>query len=481
MRSKVKKTSTTRRDFLKTSGLALATLATGSRAIAVGRERWPNILYIMTDQQFSGAMSCTGNPYLRTPAMDRLAGMGVRFDRAYCSFPLCVPSRVSMFSGRMPHEAGVYVNCNVSQADFPFVTLGRVVADAGYDCHYIGKWHLTIPASRTETHGFLKVVLAGGHGHDAERAKRAAEFLQRDHDKPFLLVVSLLNPHDCCQLARGEGLTKFEGGIGATPPEAALPPLPDNFEIPAGEPDQLRVWQEENSASVYRSYFWDEKQFREYLWGYYRLVEKVDAEVGKVLEALHESGREGDTVVIFSSDHGDGHSRHRWNQKWSLYDESTRVPFIVAWRGRTLAGRVDNHLVSSGLDLLPTICDYAGAKMPDGCLGRSVRRLAEGRVQDAWRDYVISETSFGNWAEVGDGDFPKARMVRTDRYKYIAYDKGRRREQLIDMETDPGEMENLAGRPELANLLQQHRDYLAQWCRRTNDDFELPGDGNARL
>jgi arylsulfatase A-like enzyme len=465
---------TTRRDFLKASGLALASMGLGRSACAAGRDRRPNIVYIMTDQQFGGAMSCTGNPYLRTPAMDRIAAMGVRFDRAYCAFPLCVPSRAAMFSSHMPHESGVYINCNPSSEPFPFVSLGRVMSDAGYDCHYVGKWHLTIPTARSEEHGFAKVELPGGHGHDAERARRAAEFLRREHDRPFFLVVSLLNPHDCCQLARGEDLAKFEGALPPTPAEDELPPLPDNFEIPTGEPDQLRAWQKENSERVYRSYFWDERQFREYLWGYYRLVEMVDAEIGKVLDALHEAGREQDTVVIYASDHGDGHSRHRWNQKWSLYEESARVPFIVAQKGRTKAGQVDRHLVSSGLDLMPTICDYAGVEAPEGCLGRSVRALAEGRKVDIWRQYVVSETSFGNWGPVGDSDYPKARMVRTERYKYIAYDKGQRREQLIDMDEDPGEMVNLADRPELASVLERHRSYLAQWCCRTNDPFELP-------
>jgi len=472
--------TTTRRDFLKASGLALASLAVEGGVRAGGHNRRPNIVYIMTDQQYAGAMSCTGNSYLHTPALDRLAGMGTRFEKAYCAFPLCVPSRTAMFSSRMPHEAGVYVNCKVSQGAFPFATLGQTVADAGYDCHYIGKWHLTIPTSRTQVHGFSEVTLPGGHGYDAARAERAAAFLRRDHEKPFFLVVSLLNPHDCCQLARGEDLARFDGAIGPTPPEEELPPLPENFEIPADEPDQLRAWQKENSERVYRSYFWDKKQFREYQWGYYRLVEKVDAEIGKVLTALHETGQEENTVVIFASDHGDGHSRHRWNQKWSLYDESARVPFIVAWKGRTRAGCVDSHLVSSGLDLLPTICDYAGVIVPKGCLGRSVRRLAEGRVQATWREYVVSETSFGNWTKVGNADFPKARMVRSDRYKYIAYDKGQRREQLIDMTTDPGEMVNLAEKPELADILQQHRAYLVQWCRRTNDTFNVPGGMTTR-
>jgi arylsulfatase A-like enzyme len=429
----------------------------------------------MTDQQAGEAMSCTGNPYLRTPAMDRIAAMGTRFEKAYCAFPLCVPSRTAMFSSRMPHEAGVYVNCKASQGVFPFVTLGQVLSDAGYDCHYIGKWHLTIPTSRTKAHGFAEVTLPGGRGHDAKRAELAAEFLRREHDRPFFLVVSLLNPHNCCELARGQGLTECEGPIPAAPPQSEMPPLPGNFEIPEDEPDHLRVWWKQNSNRVYRSYHWDEKQFREYRWGYYRLVEKVDAEIGKVVDALDDSGPQEDTVVIFSSDHGDGHSRHRWNQKWSLYDESARVPFIVAQKGHTAAGHVDHHLVSSGLDLMPTICDYAGVAPPAGSLGLSVRALAEGRQVETWRGYVVSETSFGNWAEVGDADFPRARMVRSDRYKYIAFDTGRRREQLIDMEGDPGEMVNLVGKPEYAAVLQQHREHLAQWCRRTNDSFDRPG------
>jgi choline-sulfatase len=461
-----------RRDFLKTVGLALAAFHVSDFASAKRKDKRPNIIYIMTDQQYAGAMSCTGNPYLHTPAMDSIAADGVRFDKAYCPFPLCVPCRVSMFSGRIPHEAGVFLNCRVSQDPFPFVTLGRVMSDGGYKCHYIGKWHLTIPTSRVREHGFERMELTGGHGHDAKRAELAAQFLHREHDRPFFLVVSFLNPHDCCQLARGEDLSKFDGPIPATPPEDELPPLPDNFEIPDKEPDYLRVWQKENSERVYRSYFWNKKQFREYQWGYYRLVEKVDKEIAKVLKALRESDAEKNTVVIFSSDHGDGHSRHRWNQKWSLYDESARVPFIVAQKGVTRAGQVDHHPVSSGLDLMPTICDYAGIEPPEGCLGMSVRPLAEGKEATNWRKYVVSETGFGNWGEVGDDSYPKARMVRTDRYKYIVYDKGKRREQLIDMEKDPGEMVNLADKAEYKSSLNRHRTYMAEWCRLTKDSFQ---------
>ena len=464
-----------RRTFLKAMGAGTLAAITPRWAYGQPRRRRPNILYIMTDQQSSDAMSCAGNPYLSTPAVDSIAATGVRFDNAYCSFPLCVPARVSMFSGRMPHEAGVSGNCKVSQDPFPFPLIGRLVSEAGYNCHYIGKWHKTIPTSRTEEHGFAVVESPGGHGQDSNRAQLAENFLMQDHEKPFFLVVSLLNPHDCCQLAREEDLSKFDGAIPPLPPENELPPLPDNYPIPEKEPDYLRVWQKEQSERIYKSYFWDDKKFREYQWGYYRLVEKVDRLIGKVLKALRESGQEEDTVVIFSSDHGDGHSRHHWNQKWSLYDESAKVPFIISQKGVTKAGKVDHHLASSTLDLLPTICDYVGIETPGGCLGVSARPQAEGREPEASREYIVSETCFTTGCVVGEDKWPKARMVRTDKYKYIAYDTGKRLEQLTDMEKDPGEMINLAEDEKYRGVLEEHRKLLSEWCRKTNDSFAVPG------
>ena len=436
----------------------------------------PNILFIMTDQQSADAMSCAGNQYLSTPAVDSIASEGVRFDNAYCSFPLCVPARVSIFSGHMAHECGVFCNCKISQDPFPFPIIGKVVGEAGYDCHYVGKWHTTIPTSRTEEHGFKTVEYPGGHGYDSKRAERAADFLMQEHENPFFLFVSLLNPHDCCQLAREEDLSKFDGPIPPVPPENELPPLPDNFAIPENEPDYLRVWQKERSEKIYKSYFWNDKQFREYQWGYYRLVEKVDREIGKVLKALRDSGQEENTVIIFTSDHGDGHSRHHWNQKWSLYDESAKIPFIIAQKGVTKAGGVDHHLTPATLDIMPTICDYAGADLPEDCLGMSDRPQAEGRDPETQRKYIVSETAFNQSSEVGESDWPKARMVRTDKYKYVVFDAGKRREQLTDMEKDPGEMTNLAENEEYKDVLMEHRQILREWCRKTNDSFTVPGN-----
>ena len=321
----------------------------------------PNIIYIITDQQAFDAMSCAGNPLVNTPALDKLAADGIRFDQAYCAYPLCVPSRAAMFSGRMPHEAGIFVNTHVvDDEEFPFEYLGQRLTDGGYKTHYVGKWHLTVPRSDTLKHGFQEIEIPGGHGFDSVYSRMAVKFLREDHDQPFFLVVSFRNPHDCCQLARKENLSKFEGAIPPLPPPNELPDLPENFGIPENEPDHFREWQAQNSERVFRSYYWDEQDFKEYQWGYYRLVEKMDSLIGQVVDAINESPGADNTVIIFASDHGDGVSRHQWNQKWSPYDEASRVPFIVAGGLIQRKGETDGRLVSAGLDLTPTICDLAG-------------------------------------------------------------------------------------------------------------------------
>ncbi len=436
----------------------------------------PNIVFIMTDQQAFDAMSCAGNPLVSTPALDRLAAQGIRFEQAYCAFPLCVPSRTAMFSGRMPHEAGIFVNTNVIRdEEFPFEILGRRLTAGGYNTHYIGKWHLTVPLSDTLKHGFQGIDIPGGHGFDSVYARMAVEFLQKDHERPFFLVVSFRNPHDCCQLARKEDLSKFEGAIPPVPPQDELPALPVNFDIPENEPDYFRVWQAENSAQVYRSYFWDEQDFREYQWGYYRLVEKVDSLVGQVVDAIEESSGADHTVIIFTSDHGDGASRHHWNQKWSPYDESARVPFIVAGSMVRRKGDTDKRLVSAGLDLMPTVCDLAGIESPPEMRGRSLKPLLDTGAELPWRDYVVTEISLGNWVDGYHVDtFPKVRMLRTMDYKYVTFDRGLLREQLTDMNHDPGEMNNLAVDPDYTGVLDRHRKLLSEWVKQTGDRFQVP-------
>jgi len=200
-------------------------------------------------------------------------------------------------------------------------------------------------------------------------------------------------------------------------------------------------------------------QWRLHRWAYCRLTERVDREIGQVLQALRDSGLEDDTLVVFSSDHGDHDGAHRLEHKSTFYEEAARVPFIVSYQGVTKPGLVDGtHVVSSGLDLIPTLCDFAGIAVPPELPGRSVRALAEGCDPGPWRPFVVSETHYG-------------RMVCSGRYKYCVYESGEQRESLVDLVADPGEMHNLAAAPEQAPVLQQHRDFFRRWLDQYGDPF----------
>jgi arylsulfatase A-like enzyme len=249
--------------------------------------------------------------------------------------------------------------------------------------------------------------------------------------------------------------------------------LPNNFAIPEHEPDIIRKIQH-SSMSVYPSVDWTPEKWRQYRWAYYRLVEKVDGQIGQVLNLLRDTGVADDTLVVFTADHGDGTAAHHWNQKQVLYEEPTRVPFILSGRRFTKSGQVDHeHLVSTGLDLIPTLCDYAGIQKPKGLRGCSLRPLAEGKQVDSWRDYVVSETEF-EYDKMATGI--RGRMLRTRQHKYIVYSEGTLREQLFDLSADPGEMDNLAVDSSRKTLLEESRTRLRQWCRETGDNFEVPGE-----
>ncbi|MCD6287569.1 MAG: sulfatase-like hydrolase/transferase [Candidatus Hydrogenedentes bacterium] len=452
------KNTITRRGFLGTAALSVWA---GQNALAAARIKRPNVLLIITDQQVFTAMSCTGNKYLNTPAVDSLAAEGTRFAQAYTTQPLCLPHRSSIQTGRYPHEIGT-VNNGIKKMTGRFPMLGELAEQAGYECQYVGKWH--VAASPKEV-GYPQSVTSGK---DYQKAETAVEFLLNSHDKPFFLTASFLNPHNVCQLARGQELP--EGPIGEPPTDLdKLPPLPPNFAIPPNEPSAIREVQEMSRDYHYPTKDWDELKWRQYLWGYYRLVEKVDAEISKVLKALNYSGLDRDTVVIFVSDHGEGVAMHHWNQKQILYDEATHVPMIIAWKGVTRP-KVCDELVSVGLDLPVTILDFMGADKPASMKGLSLKPIVMGRRKTLPRDHVFAETMFARGAKSFG---VTGRMVRTKRYKYCIYNKGENREQLFDMNVDPGETVNLAVDAKYRDELNRHRKLITDWAAETNDS-EFP-------
>lgn len=428
------------------------------------RKNRPNVLFIVTDQQFSDAIGCE-SPDLETPNIDRLAASGFRFKRAYCAQPVCGPSRASLWTGKMPHDHGATANGVSLAASFVEQSLGVILKNGGYRCAYGGKWH--VPSSSiTDGFGFSRIC-----GMDDTRlADRCVEFLSQQHNRvePFFLVASFDNPHNICEWARAQPLPW--GDVPEVPIQDC-PNVPANYCEPPNFPDLLEITRAA-LPPVHPTKNWSADDWRRYRHAYYRLCEKVDAEIGKILDALRANGLAHDTLVVFTSDHGDGLGAHRWNQKMALFEECIRIPLIACWPGTIASGVVDDtHLVSNGLDLFPTFCDYAGILPPDGLEGRSLRPILESRGGDGWRQKMVVETLWNpnRW----HGLNAMGRALLTDRYKYSVYSWGRHREQLVDLRSDEGEMVNLAVESRYEGILEQYRRDLSSWCRETQDDTFL--------
>lgn len=426
----------------------LVSLAASLPVAAFAQQR-PNIIYIFTDQQTASAMSCAGNTDLHTPNMDKLAANGVRFENAYCTAPLSGPSRAAMFTGHYPGTAGLLVNGAEMPDSLKHATLGTLIADGGYECAYGGKWHLPLLEVPDGEFGFKQL-----HPHnDIGLGEACARFLSEKHEKPFFLVASFDNPHNVCEYARSQNLPY--GNI-EQPDVADCPGIPANF---AKNPYDAGVidFERKKSFTLYPSVDFSVADWRMYRYTYYRLVEKVDTEIGKIVDAIDKNGWWKNTVVIFSSDHGDGVGAHHWNQKSALYEEVVNIPLIVTLPGKKHAGSTAKQLVSNGVDFFASVCDWAGVKLPSGAEGVSFRKVAEsgGAVAED-QTYVVCETQF-------DASNTRGWMLRTPRYKYVLYDKGNHREQLFDMEADRGEMRNLAVENAYKDELQKCRDWLHQW------------------
>ena len=468
-----------RRRFLTTAGAAagaslISQAAFGSLlpSISSSSDKKPNILLIMTDQQSADAMSRRiGKRYLNTPAVDSIAAAGTFFTRAYCSNPLCIPSRTSLFSGLYPHQTKVQTNSDAKKFDPESARcMGAIFRDAGYDTALIGKWHIAFPEKDAAAHGF-ELTAIKNNGFDSEVAVRAEEFLRTKRTKPFLLVASFINPHNICEWARGDKLP--DGEVGTPPALDQCPPLIENHPPMENEPDIVSLIRKSyQSAPMFPVGNFDAKKWREYRWAYYRMIEKVDALIGRVIQALRDSAEHDNTVIVFTSDHGDCQGAHGWNQKTVLFDEASRVPLVISAPGGS-KGRVCDRLVNTGVDMIPSLCGVAGIPVPKNLPGLALMNGARLIEKDP-RNYLVVQNHMIQGEPIdGQKPEPNGRMIRSRTYKYCAYDMGQHRESLVDVESDPGEMVNLAGKKEYRSVLERHRQYLAEWCQKYSDPFTV--------
>lgn len=450
-----------RRDFLQRGaaaaslGLGLGTRAAAAPAVGAaaapatghGDRRPPNVLFINTDQQHADALSCLGNPWVHTPNLDRLYARSTAFRLSYSANPVCGPARCCWFTGRASTEHGCVWNTYSMYADrIPY--LGHWIRDHGYTAHYYGKIHCPGVDERGAFDYTIGNSALFGQHDDPFVAEAAASFFGNYRgDKPFFLGLGFHQPHDnnfwIFEHHRRQDAIPYH-----RPAPEDLPPLPANFRArPTHEPPIGRGGE---GLPYWCATEWVDDQWRYYLWAYYRMVEMVDFEIGRVLDALESSPHADNTVVIFAADHGEANGEHGMLTKGFCYDSAARVPLAISWPGHIPEGVVDDEHLVCGLDFAPTVCDYAGIPAPPKMRGYSLRPLLEDRAE-TWRDFVHVESN------------TQGRMIRTRDYKLIAY-RNAEIPQLFDMRTDPDETMNLAEFGAMADTLTE--------LRHTLDDFE---------
>lgn len=436
----------TRREFVKGAAVGTASLSllrsNAFAAMPAGQaHRQPNILFIHTDQQHFQAVSALECRDVRTPNMDRLVKHGVTFSMSYSADPVCCPARAAWYTGRPSSENGMLSNQHKLRPDIP--DLGQWFRSHGYETFYSGKWHIPGRALSGSFNTLTGEPSGQGEHCDPMVSRTAQAFLHSyTGDKPFFLNLGFLQPHDCCYWVFANVVDPVK--LPYPWLENELPKLPANYNYNLEESETVR-----NHFKGIRNWTraWSDLHWRYYIWNYYRMVEMADAEIGRVLDALEDSKFASNTLIVFTSDHGDGLARRKLWQKWFLYDEAVRVPMVVVPPGGA-DGRLDKSHVVSGLDVAPTLCDYAGIPTITKARGQSMRPLVEGK--DTQREFIVSECNI------------TGRMVRTPEYKLVTY-KDDPPDQLFDMRRDPWETRNLAKDARHADRVADLKKLLREW------------------
>jgi arylsulfatase A-like enzyme len=428
----------------------------------------PNILFLFSDDQRADTIRALGNAVIETPCLDRLAARGAAFTRAYCmgaqQGAVCVPSRAMLLTGRTLFRIKENLD---GQPTWP-----EAFAKAGYETFITGKWHNQAP-SLLRTFQAGRNVFLGGMGadpyalpvqhFDPDRAltekkpsgkhcvelfsDTAIEFLKgRKEGKPFLAYVAFNAPHDP-RIAPKEYHDRTN---------AAKPPLPANF-LPqhpfnsgnlTGRDEELAPWPRTPEL------------VRQHLADYYASIAFVDAQVGRILDALRESGLEDNTIVVFASDHGLAIGSHGLFGKQNLYDHSMRAPLILAGPAVPKGKKLD--ALCYLLDIFPTLGDLAGVAPPEGSEGRSLGAVLRGSATG------VRGSLFTAYTKV-------QRALRDDRWKILAYPQINKT-QLFDLENDPSEMKDLSSDPAHAEELRRLRDLLERAQQEYGDGLPLRTD-----
>ncbi len=451
----------------------------------------PNLLFLWTDQQRADTLAAYGGRY-RTPALNRLASESVVFDRAYVTQPVCTPSRTTVMTGLWPHQAGTVNNNIPLRADTR--AMPELLGDSAYRTGYMGKWHLgdeIFPQHgfqvwkgmedgyrthfskgrdrnlRSAYHDFLVRLgykpgddgafsrgfctkLPVEHSKPSFLANEASRFILENRAAPWMLYVNFLEPH----MPFSSALNDLHSAE-----EAPLKNYPGTPQGP--EP----AWYGRRRAKI-MPYAQDRAKVQREARNYAGLCSLVDQAVGRILWALEASGQAENTVVVFTSDHGEMMGAHCLMNKQVMYEEALRVPLLVRAPFRRLKPRRIAQPVSH-IDLVPTLLDLLG-KQSAGLPGRSLVPQLGGAPRPG--DYIHLEWK----ADVKDsGEGPDGRtVVSPDGYKLVLYDTDQ--SLLFDHNRDPQELRNVFGKPEYAAVQARLTRRIEAWQKQTGDNFAVP-------
>lgn len=444
----------------------------------------PNILYVFADQLRYSALACNGNRVVRTPNFDRLAREGVVFDQAFSSCPLCAPYRAQLITGRYSHANGVM--CNEYRLFDDQTTIAHVLGGEGYRTVHIGKWHLGHPPyAHHSRYGFDDLYTYDGgddyykvsYWHNEEGPFRMVDFepyvetqltldyiqehLRQTPDRPFCLFLSWQPPH--------WSFVASDRDYGAYPQEYNVYD-PQQVDVPGNVPRQFRDFARREIAD------------------YYGMVTALDVCMGHILDALDAWDLAENTIVCFSSDHGDHLSSHGYGKpgpvdawmhhtlqlsKGTPYEESVHIPSILRYPARVRGNRRTDTLFNS-VDVLPTLLGLVGVPVLDDVQGRDLSHAALG-VPGGEPDSVYLQMLGPGWP-TRTKSVGLWRGVRTHRYTYARWKDCGGKRVLFDREKDPLEMRNLtddaAYAEEYAEVAEWMETHLQKWIEETGDPFD---------
>jgi arylsulfatase A-like enzyme len=478
----------------------------------------PNLLFIFTDEQRADTMAAYGNPIIQTPNLNKLATESTVFERTYVTQPVCTPSRSSILTGLWPHTNGCTRNNLILNEDMP--CLPEMLVQGHYETGYIGKWHLGDElfhqhgfdewvsiedmynehfsprrdrGVRSSYHHYLQDQgFTPGKGDRFGRSEAAAlpeqygkptfvghetsRFIREHRDDPFCLYVNFLEPH-----------MPFTGPRdGQYTPESIT--LPANFNAVPTEHQPIRArlnqrkHQEQGQAGHPLE---NESDWRALVARYWGLCSLVDTYVGMILRTLEECGLADNTIVVFTSDHGDMMSSHQMVAKTVMFEEAQRVPLLVRMPGQKTQQRVSRPV--SQVDLVPTLMDLMDQPMPEHLEGESLAPLINGG--DAPERDVFVEWNRPNRGATAElppwsdeyGTPEEVRTALDEQVRCIIAPDGMKfnwstcgLHELYDINSDPGETTNLMFEPDHENTARELAGRISRWQESTNDEVDLP-------